>query len=154
MRFIVLLVILCTINAYARNHNDGPHCDPRNDSRCHYDNNHGHGHHNNHNNNYHDHDHNNHNNNNNSAGAADGEALLIVSALVSVTISTLLTTEYYNKKENKKDKRIIKAQPDVATYIASNGEFNSAYLEQVLIILRQQYPYTSDMELAKAIIAF
>lgn len=134
MRFlVVLLCILISTNTYACKHDDKPHCDPRKDKNCHH---HHHG-----------------NNHNSSLGSADGEALLIVSSLVSITISTLLSTEYHNKKD-KKDKRIIKAQSDAATYIVSDGKFDSVYLEQAFLLLREQYPNISDMALAKAIITF
>lgn len=141
MRFlVVLLCILISTNSYACKHDDKPHCDPRKDKNCHHHHGNNHNHHDSH-------------NHYSSLGSADGEALLIVSSLVSITISILFTTEYYNKKD-KKDKRIIKAQSDVATYIVSDGKFDSVYLEQAFLLLREQYPNISDMALVKAIITF
>lgn len=59
-----------------------------------------------------------------------------------------------SNSSSKKHKLIIKNRNNTASYVASSGEINSAYLEQILIILKKEYPNTSDMELAKAILAY
>lgn len=65
----------------------------------------------------------------------------------------ILGTEYTGES-TVNNKVIIDAIPSAASYVASNGEIHSAYLEQALIIARKEYPNASDMELAKAILAY
>ncbi|AWM79799.1 hypothetical protein DKL61_05195 [Gammaproteobacteria bacterium ESL0073] len=55
---------------------------------------------------------------------------------------------------NPRYKVVVRAQPDATSYIISNGKIRGAYLEQALILLRKEHPNTSDMALAKAILAY
>lgn len=127
MRLVVLFLLTISLNVFA--HDDDHRCDHR-DHRCH------------------DHESSHDKSSNNDA------ILLGVSSITVLTVLTVMLTDGQTKNEDHKDKRIINAQPDAASYIASDGKINSAYLEQALFILRKQYPNTSDMELAKAVLAY
>lgn len=73
---------------------------------------------------------------------------------LAIIVAPTGTTFYIGSSSDKKNKLIINSKIHAASYVASNGEINSAYLEQALLLLRIKYPNSSDMELAKAILAY
>lgn len=83
-------------------------------------------------------------------------ATLATSWITSVIACTPFEYSTDNACESLQIKvmKIVRAKPDATTYLASNGEIKAAYLEQALMLLRKEYPNTSDMELAKAILAY
>lgn len=71
------------------------------------------------------------------------------------TSSKLKPSDNLSEATSDDDYKVIQAKHDAVAYIATNGiAFHSAYLETALLILRKKYPNTSDLELAKAIIAY
>lgn len=63
--------------------------------------------------------------------------------------SVLGSTNNYHPRN-----KIVAAKPDATAFIVSDGDINSAYLEQALMVLRKEHPNASDMDLAKAILAY
>lgn len=96
-----------------------------------------------------------HRNDNYGSSSGNDDALLILSGVTILTVSTLLLIDLYSKDKNdKKNKKILSLQPDAASFVASEGKVNSVALEQTLTVLRKQYPGTSDIDLAQAILAY
>lgn len=59
------------------------------------------------------------------------------------------------KKLTKDDKIILKAKPDAASFVGSQGQIRGVYLENALQHIRAHYPVAnaSDLDLAQAILS-
>lgn len=71
-------------------------------------------------------------------------------SFVKVLSSISMSSNNYNLRY----KVVVRAQPNATSYIVSNEKIKEAYVEQALILLRKKYPDVSDIELAKAILAY
>lgn len=66
----------------------------------------------------------------------------------------IMTNQASQNKSNSDEKIVINAKSDAYLYIASNGDYHTAHLEEALNILRNKYPNISDMELVNTIIYY
>lgn len=98
--------------------------------------------------------------------------LIMISCLFSIQLFAFeATTNFFNNlatsgtsigssastHTTKRDKIIIQAQSDAVAYVGSHGQVKGVFLETALTHIRQHYPqiqYLSDLELAKAILAY
>lgn len=79
------------------------------------------------------------------------------------TISTVYPThtitfepsENSSAKKSSKEKRIIiQAKLDAYAFVATNGQYRSAYLERAINQIKKTNVYYADIDIAKAIIAY
>lgn len=66
----------------------------------------------------------------------------------------ILTFAPSETTSNKEEKLIMQAKQDAYAYVASKGQFHTAYLEGAFILIRTTHPNYSDIELAQAIIGY
>ncbi|AZS52187.1 DUF2388 domain-containing protein [Entomomonas moraniae] len=75
-------------------------------------------------------------------------------AATSQSLGQVLSSMSMSSNTGPRFKLIERAQPDAINYIVSDGNIRGAYLEQALTLLRKEHSNASDMELAKAILAY
>lgn len=80
--------------------------------------------------------------------------LLATTAVPAFTLIVIPSLATDSLTKSFRRKLIVQAKPDAYFYVSSNGEYHGVYLEQAINQIKLTYPDYSDMDIAKAIIAY